>query len=141
MTTDVWKPDESPQRTPATPSEENGYLAPHGRSLGRSGASTPRTWLSDHGNSLFKIRQCAGGDECSQRRSDLDKEVTDEVIQFALGGWGEEETSSNAPNIEDKILSRLRRPLLNFAPNLAVTASMTTTGCFVISPAPTMLPR
>lgn len=36
------------------------------------------------------------------------KEVTDELIQYALGGWGEEESSSIAPNIKDKILSRPR---------------------------------
>ena len=36
------------------------------------------------------------------------KEVTDEVIQYALGLWGEEESSSMKPNVRDKILSRPR---------------------------------
>ena len=36
------------------------------------------------------------------------KEVTDEVIQYALGLWGEEECSSMEPDVRDKILSRPR---------------------------------
>jgi oxaloacetate decarboxylase alpha subunit len=36
------------------------------------------------------------------------KEVTDEVIQYALGLWGEEESSSVAPDVKDKILCRSR---------------------------------
>lgn len=36
------------------------------------------------------------------------KEVTDEVIQYALGLWGEEESSSMEPNVRDRILSRSR---------------------------------
>ena len=36
------------------------------------------------------------------------KEVTDEVIQYALGLWGEEESSSVDPDVKDKILSRSR---------------------------------
>lgn len=36
------------------------------------------------------------------------REVTDEVIQYALGLWGEEESSSIEPNVRDKILSRPR---------------------------------
>lgn len=36
------------------------------------------------------------------------KEVTDELIQYAVGLWGEEEHSSIEPNVKDKILSRRR---------------------------------
>ncbi|MFQ5542158.1 MAG: hypothetical protein ACE5E2_04955 [Candidatus Binatia bacterium] len=36
------------------------------------------------------------------------KEVTDEVIQYTLGLWGEEESSSVHPDVKDKILSRSR---------------------------------
>jgi oxaloacetate decarboxylase alpha subunit len=36
------------------------------------------------------------------------KEVTDEVIQYAVGLWGEEEQSSIDPNVKDKILGRHR---------------------------------
>ncbi len=36
------------------------------------------------------------------------QEVTDEVIQYALGLWGEEETAGIATNVKDKILSRPR---------------------------------
>lgn len=36
------------------------------------------------------------------------KEVTDEVIQYALGQWGEEEAQSIEPNLKDRILSRPR---------------------------------
>jgi oxaloacetate decarboxylase (Na+ extruding) subunit alpha len=36
------------------------------------------------------------------------KEVTDEMIQYALGHWGEEEARSIDPNLRDKILSSPR---------------------------------
>jgi oxaloacetate decarboxylase (Na+ extruding) subunit alpha len=36
------------------------------------------------------------------------KEITDEMIQYALGHWGEEEARSIDPNLKDKILSRPR---------------------------------
>lgn len=36
------------------------------------------------------------------------REVTDEVIEYALGLWGEEESISMDPNVRDKILSRPR---------------------------------
>jgi oxaloacetate decarboxylase alpha subunit len=36
------------------------------------------------------------------------KEVTDEVIQYTLGLWGKEESSSVDPDVKDKILSRSR---------------------------------
>jgi oxaloacetate decarboxylase alpha subunit len=36
------------------------------------------------------------------------KEVADEIIQYALGFWGKEESSSMDPNIKDRILSRRR---------------------------------
>jgi oxaloacetate decarboxylase alpha subunit len=36
------------------------------------------------------------------------KEVPDEVIQYALGFWGEDEASSLDPNVKDKILHRPR---------------------------------
>jgi oxaloacetate decarboxylase alpha subunit len=36
------------------------------------------------------------------------REVTDEVIQYALGLWGEEEASSMEPDVRDRILSRPR---------------------------------
>jgi oxaloacetate decarboxylase alpha subunit len=43
------------------------------------------------------------------------KEVTDELIQYANGIWGEEESSSIEPNIKDKILNRPRgRELTNW---------------------------
>jgi oxaloacetate decarboxylase alpha subunit len=45
------------------------------------------------------------------------KEVTDEVIQYALGLWGEEESSSIAADVKDKILSRPRaRELADWEP-------------------------
>ena len=45
------------------------------------------------------------------------KEVTDEVIQYALGLWGEEEASSIDPNIRDRILDRPRaRELARWQP-------------------------
>jgi len=45
------------------------------------------------------------------------KEVTDEGIQYALGLWGEEESSSMDPDVKDKILSRPRaRELANWEP-------------------------
>lgn len=36
------------------------------------------------------------------------KEVTDELIQYAVGLWGEEEQSSIDPNVKDRILGRRR---------------------------------
>ena len=36
------------------------------------------------------------------------KQVPDEVIQYALGLWGEEESSSIDPNVSDRILNRQR---------------------------------
>jgi len=36
------------------------------------------------------------------------KEITDEMIQYALGHWGEEEARSINANVRDKILSRPR---------------------------------
>jgi len=36
------------------------------------------------------------------------REVTDEVIQYALGLWGEEEAASMAADVKDQILSRAR---------------------------------
>jgi oxaloacetate decarboxylase alpha subunit len=36
------------------------------------------------------------------------REVTDEVIQYALGLWGEEESALMDPDVKDKILSRPR---------------------------------
>lgn len=45
------------------------------------------------------------------------REVTDEVIQYALGLWGEEESSSIDPDVRDKILSRSRaRELAHWEP-------------------------
>ena len=45
------------------------------------------------------------------------KEVTDEVIQYVLGLWGEEESSSVDPDIKDKILSRSRaKEMANWDP-------------------------
>lgn len=45
------------------------------------------------------------------------KEVTDEVIQYALGLWGEEESTSMDLNVRDKILSRPRaRELAKWEP-------------------------
>jgi oxaloacetate decarboxylase alpha subunit len=36
------------------------------------------------------------------------REVSDEVIQYALGFWGEEEAASMHPNTRDRILDRAR---------------------------------
>lgn len=36
------------------------------------------------------------------------KEVTDQVIHYALGNWGEEERASIDPNVRDRILARAR---------------------------------
>ena len=36
------------------------------------------------------------------------KEITDEMIQYAVGHWGEDEARSIDPNLRDKILSRPR---------------------------------
>jgi oxaloacetate decarboxylase alpha subunit len=36
------------------------------------------------------------------------KEITDQVIQYALGFWGEAESAAMNPNLRDKILSRSR---------------------------------
>jgi len=45
------------------------------------------------------------------------KQVPDEVIQYALGLWGEEECSSIDPNVRDRILDRLRaRELAHWQP-------------------------
>ncbi len=45
------------------------------------------------------------------------KEVTDQVIQYALGFWGQEGSSSMDPNVKDKILSRARaRELAKWQP-------------------------
>ena len=45
------------------------------------------------------------------------KQVSDEVIQYALGFWGEEECSSIVPNVRDRILDRSRaRELANRPP-------------------------
>ena len=45
------------------------------------------------------------------------KQVSDEVIQYALGLWGEEERSSIAPNVRDRILDRARaRELAKWQP-------------------------
>jgi oxaloacetate decarboxylase alpha subunit len=45
------------------------------------------------------------------------KEVTDEGIQYALGLWGQEESTSMDPDVKDKILSRPRaRELANWEP-------------------------
>lgn len=40
------------------------------------------------------------------------KEVADEIIQYALGLWGEEESSSMDPNVRDKVLNRPRAKAL-----------------------------
>jgi len=40
------------------------------------------------------------------------KEVPDEVIQYALGLWGEDESSSMDPNVRDKVLNRSRAKAL-----------------------------
>lgn len=40
------------------------------------------------------------------------KQVSDEIIQYAAGGWGKEESESIAPDVRDKILSRPRAKLL-----------------------------
>ncbi len=45
------------------------------------------------------------------------KQVCDEVIQYALGLWGEEECSSIVPNVRDRILDRHRaRELAHWQP-------------------------
>ena len=45
------------------------------------------------------------------------KEASDEVIQFALGLWGEEESSSMDPDVRDRILNRPRaRELTGWQP-------------------------
>ena len=36
------------------------------------------------------------------------EQVTDEVIQYAMGAWGEEECSSTDPDVRDRILDRPR---------------------------------
>ncbi len=36
------------------------------------------------------------------------KQVSDEIIQYAAGGWGREESESIHPDVRDKILSRPR---------------------------------
>lgn len=50
------------------------------------------------------------------------KEITDEVIQYTLGHWGEEEAQSIEPNLKDRILSRPRaKELANWkVPELTV---------------------
>ncbi len=40
------------------------------------------------------------------------KQVSDEIIQYAAGGWGQEECESIDPNVRDKILSRPRAKVL-----------------------------
>lgn len=40
------------------------------------------------------------------------KQVSDEIIQYALGYWGREESESIAPNVRDKILARPRAKTL-----------------------------
>jgi len=40
------------------------------------------------------------------------KEVSDEVIQYAVGLWGEEECNSMDPNVRDKVLNRPRAKIL-----------------------------
>ncbi|MCK9988461.1 MAG: oxaloacetate decarboxylase (Na+ extruding) subunit alpha [Azoarcus sp.] len=40
------------------------------------------------------------------------KEVSDEIIQYAMGWWGKEESESIHPDVRDKILSRPRARLL-----------------------------
>lgn len=40
------------------------------------------------------------------------KQVSDEIIQYAAGGWGEEESESIHPDVRDKILSRPRAKVL-----------------------------
>ncbi len=46
------------------------------------------------------------------------KEVSDEIIQYAGGIWGDEESQSIEPNIRDKILSRARaRELAHWRPS------------------------
>ena len=40
------------------------------------------------------------------------KEVSDEIMQYALGFWGEEERDSIDPNVRDKILGRARAKTL-----------------------------
>ncbi len=44
------------------------------------------------------------------------KECTDEVIQYALGTWGEEESASIDANVKDQILNRPRARELKSAP-------------------------
>jgi hypothetical protein len=49
------------------------------------------------------------------------KEVTDEVIQYARGDWGKEESDSVDPNIKDRILSRARtKELMRDAHELSI---------------------
>lgn len=40
------------------------------------------------------------------------KQVSDEIIQYAAGGWGKEESESIQPGVRDKILSRPRAKML-----------------------------
>lgn len=40
------------------------------------------------------------------------KQVSDEIIQYAAGGWGQEESESIDPTVRDKILSRPRAKVL-----------------------------
>jgi len=40
------------------------------------------------------------------------KQVSDEILQYALGYWGREESESIAPTVRDKILDRPRAKLL-----------------------------
>jgi oxaloacetate decarboxylase alpha subunit len=40
------------------------------------------------------------------------KEVSDEIIQYAMGEWGKEESESIRPDVRDKILSRSRARVL-----------------------------
>ncbi len=40
------------------------------------------------------------------------KQVSDEIIQYAAGGWGQEESESIQPDIRDRILSRPRARVL-----------------------------
>ena len=81
------------------------------------------------------------------------KEVTDEVLLYALGFWGEEEAQSIDADLKDRLLSSPRAKELakletagyvaerNFAKSSAAPASVTMTGCCIISPARTPLPR
>lgn len=40
------------------------------------------------------------------------KQVSDEIIHYAMGGWGREESESIAPDVRDKILGRARAKVL-----------------------------